>query len=107
MVVGDFDLVGVAVFPTKTDAPLLVYTDAELAAAVAFEGFESIGGRSSKVVDVDCFADHGEFEEGALLDVRRKSFGTLFVPDFSSLLVGEAFQHVSKIEYFRFASILF
>jgi len=41
------------------------------------------------------------------LDVRRQTFGTLFVPDFQSFFVGEAFQHLFKIDYLRPTSIVF
>jgi hypothetical protein len=50
-------------------------------------------------------ADHGEFDEGTLLDIGWKAFGTFFVPDFLSLLVGEIYQHTLKIAYLRLASI--
>jgi len=66
---------------------LLVDADAELAVAVSLQRFESVGRRDAQVVDVDCLADHG-----ALLDIRGKSSGALFVPDFPRFLVGEAFQ---------------
>jgi hypothetical protein len=51
-------------------------------------------------------ADHGELDEGALLDVRGKSSGTLFIPDFPRFLVGEAFQYPHNVGYLRFASIV-
>lgn len=48
MVVGDFDVVRVAVFPSEANAPLAVNAYAVLAFAVAGEGFEVIAGRNSE-----------------------------------------------------------
>jgi hypothetical protein len=106
VVIGDFDIMGVSVFPAEADPPLLVDADAELAVAISLQRFEPVGRWNPQVVDVDGLADHGELDEGALLDVRGESSGTLFIPDFPRFLVGEAYQHQVKIDYLRFASIL-
>jgi hypothetical protein len=43
VVVDDFNVVGVAVNPAETDAPLIVDADAVLAFALALQGFQPIG----------------------------------------------------------------
>jgi len=47
VVVDDFDVVGVAIFPVKADTLLIVDADTVLAFAVASEGFEVIAGRNA------------------------------------------------------------
>jgi hypothetical protein len=84
---------------------LLVDPDAELSAAVAFEGFKTIGGWNLQVIQSGGTADHGELVQGPLLDVKGQSFGVLEIPNLLGFLVGETFQHEWSLCYFRFASI--
>ena len=51
MVVDDFHIVGIAVFPDKADAPLLVDANAVLAEAITFEGLESITRRCVQILE--------------------------------------------------------
>jgi hypothetical protein len=46
----DFDVIGIAVPPFKTDSPLIVYPDTPLAFTVAGKLFESISRRYPKKV---------------------------------------------------------
>lgn len=48
MVIGDLDFVGVAVFPSKADAPLVVDSNAVLAFTIASQCFESVAGRNAE-----------------------------------------------------------
>src|SRR5205085_10255356 len=49
VVVDDFDFVGMAISPDETDPPLVVDADRMLPAAIAFQRFETIGGRNAKI----------------------------------------------------------
>jgi hypothetical protein len=60
VVIGDFDVVGIAIFPAEADAPLLVDSDTELAEPVAFESFQPIGGRNFQILQDDSLTDHRE-----------------------------------------------
>lgn len=51
MVIHDFDLVGIAMFPTKTDPPLVVEADAELTGADSSEFLEPIPRGNREVVE--------------------------------------------------------
>ncbi len=50
MVVHDLDLISMAAFPPKADAPLIIDADAMLTFALALERLESIGGWHAKVL---------------------------------------------------------
>ena len=49
MVIDNFDIVSIAAFPAKTDAPPVVDSNAVSAGAVPFESFQAIAGRVHKV----------------------------------------------------------
>lgn len=51
MIIGDFDFVGVTIFPSEADAPLVVDSYAVLAVAVASKSFETVAGWNSERVD--------------------------------------------------------
>jgi hypothetical protein len=48
VVINDFDLRHIAIFPTETDAPLVIDADAPLAGAVSFQRFQAITGRRAE-----------------------------------------------------------
>jgi len=50
VVVGDFDVVGIAGFPSETDAVLVVNPNAELPFPVAFQGFQPVARRCLQIV---------------------------------------------------------
>jgi len=52
MVVHDFDVIGVATIPAKTNAPPIIDTDAELAFSTALERLQAIARRYPQVVQV-------------------------------------------------------
>ena len=72
MIIRDFHVVSVAVFPTETDAPLLVDANAVLAVTVAPESFQTISGGNTEVLQVGGRVQHQEFTEGCPLDVGWK-----------------------------------
>ncbi len=51
MVVAEFDIVGVRVFPAEADPPLIIYADAVLARAVAGEHLEPVAWRHAQLVE--------------------------------------------------------
>jgi len=51
VVIGDFDLVGVAIFPVKTDSQLIVDSDAVLASAIVMQPFQTIARNPSDPAD--------------------------------------------------------
>jgi hypothetical protein len=51
VVVDDFHVPGVSVNPAEANPPLIIDTDAVLAAAVALERFERVAGRRAELLD--------------------------------------------------------
>jgi hypothetical protein len=54
VVIGNFNVVHVAVSPEEADAPLLIDADAVLTRAVAAEDFEVVAWRETKVFKFGC-----------------------------------------------------
>jgi hypothetical protein len=52
MVVCYFNVIGVSVFPTKADPPLIVDPDTVLPFAVSLQGFQPVPRRNAKVLKV-------------------------------------------------------
>ncbi len=50
MVVGYINVIGISVFPTKTDSPLIINPYAVLALAVALQDLETVAGRDPEVL---------------------------------------------------------
>jgi hypothetical protein len=54
--------------PVKTNAPLIVDPNAELTAALAFQGLQTVAGQGREVSDADCGLQAIEFQSGPSLD---------------------------------------
>lgn len=54
MAVDDFHIFRAGSRPAKTDAELIVHTDAVLTGPAAFQGFKAVAGRNAEVVDPAC-----------------------------------------------------
>lgn len=91
MVIGDFDVVGIAILPAEADAPLLIDSDTKLSTSITFEGFETVCGWNLQILQIDRPADHGKLIQGPLLDVDRQAFRVLEIPDFSVSLSAKLF----------------
>jgi hypothetical protein len=50
MIVDNLDIVRIAIVPTKTDPPLLVYANAVLPPAVSLQVLQSVTGRTVQIV---------------------------------------------------------
>jgi hypothetical protein len=50
VVIRDLDIIGIAFGPAKTDTPLIVDSDAELAWAIPLKGLEPIPWRHSQIL---------------------------------------------------------
>lgn len=70
MVICDFDIKCITVFPFEAYSPLVVNPDAVLSFSIATQFFKMIGRRDSQVVDVDCVVDHTEFPQSNLLNFK-------------------------------------
>jgi hypothetical protein len=52
------------IFPHKTDPPLVVYTDAVLAAPIALEQLQLVAGRYLQCFELRCSLQHQQFAPG-------------------------------------------
>jgi hypothetical protein len=68
VVIHKLNLIGVAVAPCKTDAPLVIYADAVLTLSIAAQRFESITRQRRKGSDVGSSIQHVQFPKGLAVD---------------------------------------
>jgi hypothetical protein len=71
MVVSDFDLIGVAVFPYKADSPLVVDPYTVLALSIPRELLKPVTRWGTKVLQGLCPIQDGELSEGHTLNRWR------------------------------------
>ena len=64
MVIGDFDFVGMAFLPNKTDPVLLIDADAVLICSITFQVFQVVVWRHSEFRDVADSVDLIQFPTG-------------------------------------------
>lgn len=63
MVVDEFDVVGVAITPNETNAPLLIYPDAVLTVPVTVEAFQPIARQLCQILYGICRMQHQQFSK--------------------------------------------
>src|SRR5712691_4627515 len=64
MVIHNFNIIGIAVFPFKTNTPLPIYADAALAGAVAAQRLKPVAGQGHKVLDGFCVVQNFQIRRG-------------------------------------------
>jgi hypothetical protein len=79
VIVDDFNIAVFAVVPSKADAPLVVYSDAPLAHASAFEGFQTVSGWIAQIVQRKRVTKLAQLAQGAILNSSRKFSAVLTV----------------------------
>src|SRR5262249_47569931 len=52
MIVDDLDIIRMSIAPTKTDAPLVVYSDAVLSFSLTDQAFQPVSRRSPEIVEI-------------------------------------------------------
>ena len=77
MIVDDFYIMGIALAPDKADAPLIVDSDAILAAPAARELFQPIAWRNAEVRYCPSGIQNCEFAIGPMLHVSRQTTARL------------------------------
>jgi hypothetical protein len=68
VVVGEFHVMSLAIAPHKTDPPLIIDPDAELAPPVAAERLQAISRHSAQLVETLCRMDYLELASGTCDD---------------------------------------
>jgi hypothetical protein len=97
MIVGHLDIVGVAAFPSETNAPLIVDTDALLTCTITVQRLQSIRWRHAQKVQGFRGIQGLELDIGATMHVRRKAAHTKTGEEGGCSLVSEALDHRERI----------
>ena len=82
------------ILPLEADAPLLVDPDTVLALAGALQSLQLVRGRNRQIFETTCSMQLLQLHQRPLLDIARKLFGILSIPDFRGLLIPERLDHV-------------
>jgi len=72
VIVGDFYVVSILVFPAKADTEPVIGADAVLAGAIAFQCFEAVAWRKPQLLERHSGFDLGKLAECCLEDRRRE-----------------------------------
>jgi len=71
VVIDDFDFIGIAISPFKTDSPLIVDADAVLTLSASTKSFEPISRRVEEIGQVRGSMQHQKFAICDLLDIGK------------------------------------
>lgn len=69
MIICDLDTIGISIDPDKAHSPLVVDPDAMLTLTVAFQRFETIGGRHPQIFQSARVVEHTQLAPGNFLDI--------------------------------------
>jgi len=100
MVIYDLNILCACSFPIKTDAPLIVDTNAVLAGTIAFECFDSISGWYSQIIQPVGNLDLSQLPSCHIFDIHKPPYADSLCKGFS---VGtfERSDHVSDSNALR------
>ena len=101
MIVGDFDIAGFAIVPSKAYPPLVVYPDAPLAPAVAFEGFQTVAWRVAQVIQCKRSVQLAQLAQSSILNISGELSAMLTTPYPLRLLVFKASDHSLPIDRYE------
>ena len=93
MIVADFDIVGVSLFPTEADAPLVVDADGRLPGAIAGEFLKPIAGWIGKVTVFGCGVEHEKLAFGLAGKGAKLTGGDACGVELFRVFTGEGFDH--------------
>jgi len=72
MIICDFNVYRVSVFPCKANAPLVIYTDAVLTCSVAEKLFQPVRRGDAKIMEALRIIYHSQLSQRNLLDIGRQ-----------------------------------
>ena len=93
MIIYDFNIVRVSVFPDETDAPLVIDADAVPSRLVDLEGFEAVARRHPHVIQFFRCRELRELAKGHSLNVGWKPARAFALPNFLRLFASEILNH--------------
>jgi hypothetical protein len=93
VVVHDFNVIGVALTPIKTDSPLIIDPDRILSATIAQKLLQSISRDPSNLIESRSRVQSDKFLQCSALHVGRKASAGPTGEEFRRLLRSKAFDH--------------
>jgi len=93
VIVHDFDLVGIAIFPYKADAPLVVDANAVLPCPVVLQGLKPVARWEAQGVKARCGVQLRELTPGNGVQCRRQAANVFTGEDAGGVLVRERLDH--------------
>jgi hypothetical protein len=93
VIVAEFDLIGISVFPDKTDSPLIVDAHGMLTCTTALQRLKTIAGRHAQIIKADGSVESHQFPSRPLYDVSRKVACITSQEQAPRLLVAKANDH--------------
>jgi hypothetical protein len=97
MVVAEFDMIRIAVFPDEAYAPLIVDTDRMLAGPAALQGVKTIAWRNPQIIKAYRSVECHQLPSCPLNDIRREMAGIASQEKAFSLLVAKANDHAISV----------
>jgi hypothetical protein len=81
MVVRDFDVERIAVFPYEANAKLIIDSYAELSLTFGLQGLEAVSRWNAKIVQSPCCIQQKKLSQGCTNQARRKLSGFASQPE--------------------------
>jgi hypothetical protein len=94
VVVSDFNVKGISVFPSETDSPLIVDADTVLARTVTLQSFQTVAGWDPQILQLDSIFKEPQFPPRRFEHITGKTLYPLSVPDTLGTPVPEALDHI-------------
>ena len=95
MVIDDLRVVGIALVPSKTDAPLIVDPNAVLACAVASQPLQAVARRDAEIGQPHRRIQHAELPQRHSLNSRPELPDRLSLEEPVGVLVPKALDHAA------------
>jgi hypothetical protein len=93
VLVNDLNLVGIAIFPAETDAPLIVHANTVLTGAITPELLQSIARRNAEVLEPLGRIHCHKFAQHRALEIRGVSPDGLASEQTLGIAIGEGLNH--------------
>jgi hypothetical protein len=97
MIIDDLDVVGVAIAPNKTDAPLVADADAVLSGSIATKNLQAVARGSDQIPEFDGGVELAQFPQRHALNGRKPSAAEAVVKSFR-LWAAKRLNHTHRVQ---------
>jgi hypothetical protein len=94
VVVSDFNIKGVSLFPSETDSPLIVDADTVLARTITLQRFQTVAWWDPQILQLDSIFKEPKFPPRGFEQIIGKTLYPLSMPNTLREPVSEALDHV-------------